>query len=134
MFDKINLENPVVLSSIGFIVIFAYQYYQRRIQNKKDDDDYSNDADLPSLMYVPLLTAVLIWMSLNFLNESRKGVNLSTLIPTKQPIGNINNLASIPTQIPQSMPKAISQQPLNNINSNTNMIGLRDVFTNQPNF
>ena len=134
MFDKINFDNPVVLSSIGFIVIFAYQYYQRRVQNKKDDDDYSNDSDLLSLMYVPLLTAVLIWMSLNFLNESRKGVNLSTIIPPKQPIGNTQNLSSIPTQIPQNISKPISLPKVANLQPTNNNIGLREVFTDQPNF
>lgn len=134
MFNKINLDNPVILASIGFIVIFAYQYYQKRVQNKKDDDDYSNDSDLLSLIYVPLLTAVLIWMSLNFLNESRKGNDLSSLIPPKQTIGNTQNLNSIPTQVPQAIQKPIPLSKSLNSQSINNNIGLREVFTDQPNF
>ncbi len=123
MIDKINLNDPITCAIIGFFVIFSYQYYNKRIKNKKDDDDYTNNSDIITLIKTPLLAGLLIWLISNYLIES----NDSDI----KNIGNVNlNNNIIPNNIKinnDAFVKPTSKQIAKDI-------ALRDIFTDQPNF
>ena len=115
MLNKINLEDPMTYAIIGFVVIFAYQYYTKRISHKKDEDDYTNDSDILSLVKIPLLTGFLIWIVCNFLTGCNKNNNM------------VSNVIA-PAPKPVAKPVLPVKQP------SSKELALRDIFTEQPNF
>ncbi|VVU94872.1 hypothetical protein CPAV1605_597 [seawater metagenome] len=131
MLNKINLDDPITYSVIGFVIIFIYQYYNKRVKNPKDIDDYTNDDDIISLLKVPLLTGFLIWLACNYLSEANKSKSVSNLGSLNQ-VKATSSIPSIPS-IPSTKPVVEVSKPSNIINNNKN-IALRDIFTEQPNF
>ena len=116
---NIKVQDPLTLAIIGFIVIFSIQYYNKKIKNKKDDDDYEKECDIITLVKVPLLTALLIWLICNFLIQANKNYpdnNLET----------ITNIESVNNEV-NSIIKQKAKIPVKDIS-------LKEIFTEQPNF
>jgi len=120
---NIKVQDPLTLAIIGFIVIFFIQYYNKKIKNKKDDDDYDRECDIITLVKVPLLTALLIWLICNFLIQANKNNYDNNLDINLEPIANIESLNN---QV-NSITKQKVQLPIKDIS-------LKDIFTEQPNF
>jgi hypothetical protein len=122
MLDKINLNDPVVCAVIGFLIIFSYQYYNKRIKNKKDDDDYTNNTDMLTLIKTPLLASLLIWLISNYLIESNNNnIDSNNIIESNNIKLNNNKTNNNAFVNPKSIEIAKD-------------IALRDIFTDQPNF